>query len=219
MRRIVYLVLGLIFIVMLSACGDSVGESSAPEENEAAVHRDDEKVLIVYFTVAENSEVDAVSSASSMEYEGEYKGNVRVLAEMIQDEVGGELYSIQTFTDYPADIYDVIDYTTEYEGEDVRPELANHIDNLDEYDTIFVGYSIWNLGLPRVMYSFFDEYDFSGKTILPFCTHNGSRLAETVEEIKQLEPDAAVTDGFCIHFENVANAPGEIEMWLQDIGY
>lgn len=216
MRKFRFLLVIMAMAAVLAACGGPDSDGSASAEADSAAKADG-NILIVYFTVAENSQVDAVSSASAIEYEGEYKGNVRVLAELIQDEVGGELYSIRTSTEYPADIYDVIAYTTEYEGDDVRPELTNHIDNFDEYDTIFVGYSIWNLGLPRVMYSFFDEYDFSGKTILPFCSHNGSRLSDTVEEIRRLEPDATVTEGLPSHFENVLNASGDIKMWLQDV--
>ena len=101
------------------------------------------KVLIAYFAVAENSDVDAISSASVTEVDGEAKGLVRTIAEDIQAVIGGDLFSIETSVDYPGDINDLIEYASGEQDEDVRPELTSHIENLDEYDTIFVGYPLW----------------------------------------------------------------------------
>lgn len=98
------------------------------------------KVLIAYFAVAENSDVDAVSSASVTEVNGEAKGLVRTVAEDIQAVTGGDLFSIETSVNYPGDINDLIEYASVEQENDERPELTSHIENLDEYDTIFVGY-------------------------------------------------------------------------------
>ncbi len=105
------------------------------------------------------------------------------LANMIAEETGGDLFSIQTSVDYPADINDVIDYAAEEQDTNARPELTTHIENLEDYDTIFVGYPNWWYDMPMVMYSFFDEYDFSRKTIIPFNSHNGSRFSDTINTI------------------------------------
>ena len=130
--------------------------------------------------------------------------------------------SIQTSVDYPGDIDEVIDYASSEQEEDVRPELTSHIENLDDYDTVFIGYPLWRYDLPQVMYSFFDEYDFSGKTLIPFDVHNGSRLSDTVETIQELEPDARViTDGFTISQSTVAeeteSVAEEVSSWLQGL--
>ena len=150
--------------------GDNATESVDNAENAGKG-----KVLIAYFAVAENSDVDAVSSASVTEVNGEAKGLVRTVAEDIQAVTGGDLFSIETSVNYPGDINDLIEYASVEQENDERPELTSHIENLDEYDTIFVGYPLWWYDLPQVMYSFFDEYDFSGKTIIPFDVHRGSR--------------------------------------------
>ncbi len=135
---------------------------------------------------------------------------------------GADLFSIQTSVDYPGDIDELIDYASSEQEEDVRPELTSHIENLDDYDTVFIGYPLWRYDLPQVMYSFFDEYDFSGKTLIPFDVHNGSRLSDTVETIQELEPDARViTDGFTISQSTVAeeteSVAEEVSSWLQGL--
>ncbi|RHT55583.1 flavodoxin [Clostridium sp. AM29-11AC] len=132
------------------------------------------------------------------------------------------MFSIQTSVDYPGDIDELIDYASSEQEEDVRPELTSHIENLDDYDTVFIGYPLWWYDLPQVMYSFFDEYDFSGKTLIPFDVHNGSRLSDTVETIQELEPDAQViTDGFTISQSTVAeeteSVAEEVSSWLQGL--
>lgn len=182
------------------------------------------KVLIAYFAVAENSEVDAISSASVTEVDGEAKGLIRTIAEDIQAVTGGDLFSIETSVDYPGDINELIEYASGEQEEDTRPELTSHIENLDEYDTIFVGYPLWWYDLPQVMYSFFDEYDFSGKTIIPFDVHRGSRLSGTPGTIQELEPNATViSDGYAVVHEtaaeSVSDVAADVEEWLHGLGY
>ena len=181
---------------------------------------DGSNILIVYFTAGENSDVDVVSSASVTTVDGEAKGRLRAVADMIQAQTGGTLFSIQTSVDYPGDGGALIDYAAEEQEEDARPELTSHIENPDDYDVIFVGYPTWWYDMPQALYSFFDEYDFSGKTIIPFNVHNGSRFSGTIETIQDLEPDAEViTDGFTVSERDVAGAVGDVADWLGGLGY
>ncbi len=177
-------------------------------------------ILIAYFTAGENSDVDVVSSASVTTVDGEAKGRLRAVADMIQAQTGGTLFSIQTSVDYPGDGGALIDYAAEEQEEDARPELTSHIENPDDYDIIFIGYPTWWYDMPQALYSFFDEYDFSGKTIIPFNVHNGSRFSGTIETIQDLEPDAEViTDGFTVSERDVAGAAGDVADWLGGLGY
>lgn len=201
--------------VLTSSTDNSSEQGSQSESSTAPNNNDSSNILIAYFTAAENSGVDAVASASYSMVNGEPIGRLRAIANMIQTETGGDLFSIRTSVVYPADGEELIDYAAEEQREDARPELTSHIDNLDKYDTIFVGYPNWWADLPQVMYSFFDEYDFSGKTIIPFNVHNGSRLSGTVNTIKELEPNANVTtDAFTINERNVPDAAAEVKEWL-----
>lgn len=232
MKRIPALFLTALLALHLSACGGtSVPEAkeSAPAENVTAASTEQvsetnansaKKILVAYFTAAENSDVDAVSSASVVTVGGTAKGRVQALAEMIQAETGGDLFSIRTSTEYPGDIGKLIDFAAEEQNANARPELTSHIENLDAYDVIFVGYPNWWYDMPMVMYSFFEEYDFSGKTIIPFNVHNGSRFSSTIETIQELEPQATViTDGFTVSERSVADAAKDVADWLNNLGY
>ena len=202
---------------------ESTADNSAEQSDNSPTpdnNGSENKILIAYFTAAENSGVDAVASASYSMVNGEPVGRLRAIANMIQTETGGELFSIRTSVVYPADGGELIDYAAEEQREDARPELTSHIDDLDKYDTIFVGYPNWWADLPQVMYSFFDEYDFSGKTIIPFNVHNGSRLSGTVSTIAELEPNAnVITDAFTISERNVPEAVAEVKEWLDGLEY
>ena len=200
--------------------GTSGAEQAGTSVTENPASEGDSHILIAYFTAAENSGVDAVSSASYSMINGEAVGRVQAVANMIQEHTGGDLFSIQTSVVYPADGGELIDYAATEQEEDARPELTTHIENLDQYDTIFVGYPNWWADLPMAMYSFFDEYDFSGKTIVPFNVHNGSRFSRTIQTIEELEPDASVIEnGFTVSEQTVADADSDVAAWLEEIGY
>ena len=129
-------------------------------------------------------------------------------------------FSIQTEEVYPADGGDLIDYAADEQDEDARLELTTQIENLDDYDTIFVGFPNWWGDMPMPLYTFFDEYDFSGKTIIPFNSHNGSRFSGTIDTIAELEPDAEVIeDGFTINERDVPDAAEDIASWLDELGF
>lgn len=236
--------MGVVLAVHTAGCGSTeppAGNRSEPpvsdeaeqngvgnqEDNMSAEDRaqmetadtDGSNILIAYFTAGENSDVDVVSSASVTTVDGEAKGRLRAVADMIQAQTGGTLFSIQTSVDYPGDGGALIDYAAEEQEEDARPELTSHIENPDDYDVIFVGYPTWWYDMPQALYSFFDEYDFSGKTIIPFNVHNGSRFSGTIETIQDLEPDAEViTDGFTVSERDVAGAAGDVADWLGGLG-
>ena len=240
MKRFVTGLLCAALIVSLTACGKETASpasaaqapevsgqaqtaqanganTSAPGDSSAETGH---HILIAYFTAGENSGVDAVSSASYATVNGTAVGRVRALADMIQAETGGDLFSIQTSVVYPAEIGELIDYADQEQAENARPELTSQIENLSDYDTVFVGYPNWWYDMPMVMYSFFDAYDFSGKTIIPFNTHNGSRFSGTIETIAELEPEATViTDGFTVNERDVPDAAGDIADWLRGLGY
>ena len=193
---------------------ESADETASSEQSSGS------NILIAYFTAAENSGVDAVASASYSTINGEAVGRLRAIADMIQQNTGGDLFSIRTSVVYPTDGGELINYAAQEQDENARPELISHIENLDQYDTIFVGYPNWGAALPMAVYSFFDEYDFSGKTIIPFNVHNGSRFSHTIQTIQELEPDAdVIEDGFTVNERDVAEAGEDVAAWLEELGY
>ena len=112
----------------------------------------------------------------------------------------------------------LIAFAYEEKSENARPELSTHIDNLDNYDVVFIGYPNWNADLPMPMYTFFEEYDFSGKTIIPFVAHGGSRASRTVETIAELEPDAEVVDNpVTVFWAELDDAENIVTEWVQNL--
>ena len=230
--------LGMILALHIAGCGNTQPSSDAGNGNAASEETvqssgesqesisdentsgEDGKILIAYFTAGENSDGDVVASASVTTMDGEAKGRLRAVADMIQAETGGTLFSIQTSVKYPGDGGALIDYAAEEQDADARPELTSHIENLEDYDVIFVGYPTWWYDMPQALYSFFDEYDFSGKTIIPFNVHNGSRFSGTIATIQELEPEAEViSDGFTVSERDVAEAAGDVADWIDELGY
>lgn len=222
-----------VMILLLSACGKQENHQnttvSATEQSNSNIlqttasnklQNANGKILIAYFTAAENSGVDAITSASYTTVDGVAVGRIRAVADMIQKNTGGELFSILTSVVYPSDGGKLIDFAAEEQEKNARPELISHIENLEEYDKIFVGYPNWWYDMPMALYSFFYEHDFSGKTIIPFNVHNGSRFSGTIETIQKLEPNATVIrDGFTVSEHNVADDAGDVATWLKDLDY
>ena len=104
------------------------------------------------------------------------------------------------------------------QSEDARPAIADSIENIADYDVIYVGYPNWWGDMPMILYTFFDSYDFSGKTVAPFCTSGGSGLSNTVNKMKELEPEATVTDGLHIGSGSSSNPDNAVSEWLSEIG-
>lgn len=231
MKKYLSILLCLIIVLCFAACSNSnetdtttANPQAASENNSNADSEKNNssggKVLVVYFTAAENSDVDAVSSASVVTVNGQPLGRVQAVAQMIQNETQSDIFSIKTSVQYPGDGGKLIEYAQQEQNDNARPELTSHIENFDEYDSVFVGYPIWWYDLPQIMYSFFDAYDFSGKTIIPFCVHNGSQFTGTINTIKELEPNAnVVVNGFAVSERNAGDAAGDVVDWLDEIGY
>lgn len=235
-KRTCFIVLSVL-VLMLTACGSNSNSQTAyevitqkqsnTEDNSNSNSNDDanqnegvqkSNILIVYFTVPETDGVDAVASASRVVTADGLMGNTQFIATEIQKNLGGELLAIKTEQEYPGTHDKLLDFAYNEKSDNARPKLATHIDNLDDYDYIFVGYPNWNADLPMPLYSFFEEYDFSGKTIIPFVTHGGSGFSGTINTIKKLEPDATVIEsGLSISRNNVSKAQSDIKQWTDSL--
>ena len=178
-------------------------------------------VLIAYFSVPEDVDtegIDANAGASIVVRDGQVMGNLEYMANVIQQTIGGDLFRIETVEEYPLDHEPLVDQAAEEQDEEARPELSTQIENPDQYDTILLGYPNWWGDMPMALYTFLEEYDFSGKTIIPFTAHGGSGFSDTVDTIAELQPDAEVSDeGVSISRNDVAEAQEEISSWAQGL--
>ena len=179
-------------------------------------------LLVAYFSYAENAalpdDVDASASASIQPWNGTLTGNTGVVADMIAQATGADLFSIRTVEQYP-DTYDAtIDQGQQEQSDGARPELATHLENLDSYDTIFLGFPNWWGDMPMAVYTFLDEVDLSGKTVIPFVTSGGSGFSNTISTIQQMEPQATVQEGLSIGASSATGAQQQVESWLSELG-
>ncbi len=172
------------------------GEPSPEETGEAGT-----KALVVYFSAT---------------------GNTKAVAETLAELQGADIYEIvpeQPYTDEDLNYNDrTTRATAEQNDPDARPAISGNITDFEQYEVVYVGYPIWWGDMPRILYTFFDAYDFSGKTIAPFCTSGGSGLSGTPGTIAEMETGATVLDGLHIRDSSADNAESAVAEWLTDIG-
>lgn len=179
-------------------------------------------LLVAYFSYAENAalpdDVDASASASIQPWNGALTGNTGVVADMIAQATGADLFSIRTVEQYPVTYDATIDQGQQEQSDGARPELATHLENLDSYDTIFLGFPNWWGDMPMAVYTFLDEVDLSGKTVIPFVTSGGSGFSNTISTIQEMEPQATVQEGLSIGASSATGAQQQVESWLSELG-
>ena len=147
-----------------------------------------------------------------------HSGNTRKLASMIHDRVGGDMVELKTVNAYTQEYDALTKFAKKEQQTNARPALATELPNLGEYGTVFLGYPNWWGTMPMALFTLLDNYDFSGKTIIPFCTHGGSRLGRSVDDIKKLCPRAKVLKGFSAFGNRVDGAGNDVDAWLHGLG-
>lgn len=178
-------------------------------------------VLIVYFSVPETTEPDNMTrdeENSTVVVNGEVLGNTQYVANLISEHTGGDVFRLEPTNPYPTNHEDLLARAAEEMENNARPKINNPLENLDNYDMIFIGYPIWNVDLPPIIYTFLEQYNFDGKTIIPFCTHGGSGISGTPNTIANKLPNSTViTNGFSLSRTRMEIAPTEVESWLKEI--
>jgi len=142
-------------------------------------------------------------------------GNTAIAAGFIQELTNGTLFQIETIKTYPADYTETTKVAQKEFRNNERPELTNRVSDMDEYDVIYLGYPNWWGTMPMAVFTFLDSYDFAGKTIIPFCTHEGSGLGNSERDIAKLCPDAKILKGLAIKGSSVNQAKNNIAVWVK----
>lgn len=166
-------------------------------------------ILIAYFSRKGQNYVDGQIKDLA-------KGNTERVAESIQQAVGGDLFKIETVRDYSADYTQCTEEAKRELQAKARPELKKSLDSLEGYDMIFLGYPNWWGTMPMAVYTFLENYDMSGKTLIPFCTHEGSGMGISERELKRICPKADVVRGLAIHGAGAAESAAEVSVWARD---
>mgnify|MGYP002987808185 FL=1 len=194
--------------------------TSAEQQTEQPSDTQESGVLVAYFSWADNAvidgEVDAVASPSVTA-----PGNVQQLAQWVSERTGGDLFSIQVTEPYSSDWDACLERANQERAEDARPELTASVEQLERYDTVFLGYPNWWYGVPMALLSFLEENDLSDKQVYLFCSHGTGGLASSVEQIDEALPDStALSENiFDVYEEDASSSQQDILAWLEELGY
>lgn len=142
-------------------------------------------------------------------------GNTEGVAEEIQRQTGADLFEITLVNPYSNDYNTVLDEAQRDQNAQARPELASHVEDMEQYDIVMIGYPNWWASIPMPIASFLEEYDFSGKTIIPFCSHGGGRFGQSLTAIAKLAPDAAMGEALSIHYSGGSELSSDVSDWLK----
>jgi flavodoxin len=167
-----------------------------------------------------SSEADMASTGKMLILYFSWSNNTKTMAGYIHDEIGGDMEQIVPTVAYPEVYNDVADYAKEERDNNARPKFNTLIHNPENYDTIFVGYPVWWYTIPMIIHTLFETYDFSGKTIVPFNTHEGSGDGGTYETIQEIAPKATLLKGLPIRGGDIGkdSAKEDVKKWLKEIG-
>lgn len=179
------------FRLVRGAIGTGTITSQAVQESA----KRDGKALIVFFT---------------------WSGNTQGIAYEIQKQTGAEIFEIEPVPAYSESYNTVLREAQRDQHRQARPKIKNHIKNFDDYDVIMLGYPNWWASIPMPIASFLEEYDFSGKTIMPFCSHGGGRFGQSLTAIAKLAPKAHITEGLSVHYSGGGRLKDDIANWLKN---
>ena len=232
----------LLVTAMFSGCGASPssnhsnagsGKKQSEENTETTLSNETEgsenmgsnstaKNLVVYFSMPETTEPENMSREeeySTVVIDGEVLGNTQYVAYIIAENTGADIFRIEPVTPYPLVHSELENFAQKEQSDNFRPEIAGTVEDIDQYDTILLGFPNWYYDMPMIMYSFLDQYNLTGKTVVPFVTSGGSGFSDAISTIKDMEPDAdVVTDGLSIS-RNVVQDSEAARCPLPDISH
>lgn len=202
---------------------ETIPEEAQKDTSKSSPADAESKILIAYFTWAENTvvedesriDVDATTSASVL-----VPGNAARIAGWIQERTGGDLFSIVVTEPYSSDYDECLNRAADEKAANDRPELVYHVENMEQYDVVFLGFPNWWYTVPMAVHSFLGEYDFSGKTVIPFVTHGTGGMAGTIDDMTASLPDSAVVlESIGISRSEVEGAQETVNGWLDGLGF
>jgi flavodoxin/predicted small lipoprotein YifL len=205
MKKLLAMLLALVVALSLAACGSGTQNEPAPAPSkdtedtspESGSEAGETKALIVYFS---------------------WSGNTESVAKEIQTQTGAAIFEIVPATPYTDDYNTLIELAQEEQRTGARPEIADTIENIGDYDTVYVGFPNWWGDMPMILYTFFDRYDLSGKTVVPFVTSGGSGFSDTIATMKGLEPDAVFLEGLALGSAEAKTPASAVSDWLTQNG-
>ena len=220
MKKFFTLIMSLMTMIIFTACGET-SDSSKSDANTQNVSeqpvpiptKSDSKILVAYFSRAgENYQVGVIE-----------KGNTRIMAEIIAEEIGADTFEIKTVKPYPESYQKCTELAKQELADDARPELVGKVEDMSKYEIIFLGYPIWWSDMPMAVYTFLESYDFNGKTIIPFCTSAGDYMTGKEVNIPKFAKGSTIREGLGMVGKRCQEAPDgvrkDVKTWLNGLGF
>lgn len=235
MKKTISLLLTAAMALSLSACGGAASTTAeaAPTEAPSATEAPTEAPAESEDTGAAG-ETPADTAADSSEGTGaatdttedshilvayfSWSGNTEAMANLIAEQTGGTLFEIAPATPYTDDYDALLDIAQQEQADNARPELAATVENWDSYDVVLVGYPDWWSDAPMVIYSFLESYDWTGKTLVPFCTSGGSGFGRSLDRLPDSAPGATILEGLHVSGSSAADSGEEVAEWIAGLG-
>ena len=231
-KRLFTVLLAAVIILTLAACGtgsntqDSSDNTKAQETTAAGTESTDSATASAETSEQPSSDTSDTETAENkiLVVYFSWSGHLDSMAHWVADETGGDLYRVTAADPYTEDYNATADRAKQEQDDGVRPEIVVDItpEQMSEYDTVFFGFPVWWYDLPMPMWTFLENYDFSGKTIIPFFSHEGSSNgANALPTVEKLAVAATVRsdDALSIRGGNVDSAENDVRAWVQGLNY
>lgn len=207
MKKALALVATLVMAFSLIGCGGNSSKTKTESKADVAAPN-----------VSNQVKPDSVKTGKILIAYFSKTGNTKRVAQEIQKDVGGDLFEIKTTNTYPEEYQATTEQAKTEKNNKFRPQLATQVADFASYDVIFVGYPIWWGTMPMGVFSFLEQHNLAGKTVIPFCTHGGSGFGDSVSDLKKTSPQANVVQGLALSGSNSRSSQKEIADWLKNIG-
>lgn len=213
-KLLAMMLMGTLVAASIAGCGNSGDGSDSEHVQEQAQSGDTQDNS----QSASGDEQSGENSENALIVYFSWSGNTEAVAQEIQNQTGADIFKIEPQEPYTDDYNELLDIAQNEQQEEARPVIAETVDNIEDYDTVYFGYPNWWGDMPMIMYSFLDDYDLSGKVIAPFVTSGGSGFSGTLDTIQEMEPQAEVTEGLSLGSGEADDSADAVSQWLGEIG-
>lgn len=215
-KKAVTFCVGLSMMLGLAACGGNGGQSDttpAAKDGDTVISRMPSSET----AVALGGDTEPEDTPSILIAYFSWSGHTKQLAEEIQAQIGGELFEIQPETPYTDNINELSGIALQEQRDDTRPPLSGQVDSMEQYGVVFIGYPNWWNNMPMPVFTFLEQYDFSGKTVIPFTTYGDGVWGKSVSSLEEKLDGATIADGLAVQEHELQDVPEKVTEWLGEL--
>ena len=216
MKKLLTFILSAVLIFTMTAC---TGNNSNEEQNAQQNNTSAETVSEETNETNEEEDLDTAQQGNhTLVAYFSWSGNTEQMAKMIQENIGADLFEISPATAYTDDYNALLEQAQQEQSDNARPEISAEVENWDDYDVVFVGYPNWWNDAPMIIYTFLESYDWSGKTLIPFCTSGGSGFGQSLDSVEESSAGAVMGEGLHVMGDDVEGAQEDVTEWISALG-